>query len=238
MPAAASEAQAVPRNTLGIEIAQLVAPISQASVRFVTPSANERVALGDARRYEVHWSSEQLDPDALGIDVALDAERPRRVPAAQSALPLGELLPAGEELTAGVHWLFAAPISASGLVPRRAEGAPASAVAVRFQLGAAGPGSVAPGGAVWLRKPEGTYNGPSAEHVLFDGHSFAKNGTPLAAPCKILVRGKSSGELAFPGPVSALALAGGDYEISASAPGAGSAAARFITVNPELGGPK
>ena len=213
--------------------------MSPAVVRFVSPRAGERVPLGEARRYDVRWASERLDPDGLGIDIALDAHRSRRLPTSQSVITLGLLVPAGEELAAGEHCLFAAPISAAGLVPRRAEGAARSAVALRFLLGEVAASAVTPGGAIWLRKPEGTYNGSSAEHVQFDAQVFAEDGAPLSAPCALHVRGALSGDLsAVPAPFSALALKSGDYEISASALGAAPAPARLFTVNAELGGPK
>jgi len=225
-------------DTLGVVIAPLEPPVSEASARFVSPSSGERVALSAARAYDVRWSIEHLDSDALGIDVALDAFRSRRLPASSSGLTLGLLVPAGEQLAAGTHWLFVAPISASGLVPRRSPAAPATAVAVRFQLGDLPVDPASARGAIWLRKPEGTLNGPSAEHVLFDVQPFAENGAPLAGPCRLVVRGPLSGELDLDGPISALSLAAGDYELSASAAGAAPAAARLITVNPELGRPK
>jgi hypothetical protein len=237
-PPAPPAAREAPRNTLGLTVEQLVSPISPASVRFVAPVAGEHIALGAARGYDVHWLSEQLDADALGVDVALDANRPRRLPASQSLVPLGLLVPAGEEPAAGEHWLFAAPIAASGLVPRRAEGEPRSAVAVRFQIGDAAPRSTRSTGTVWLRKPEGTYNGSSSERVLFDAQGFSETGRPVTLPCAIALRGTLAGELRFPSPFAALAFKSGDYEVGASAPGLEPAPTRVITVNAELGRPK
>ncbi len=231
-------APAAPRNSTGLTLEPVATPISEASAHFVTPGWGDRLALADAARYEVHWVSERLEPDALGVDIALDAQRPRRLPRAESMIPLGQLLAAGEQLSLGEHWLFAAPISATGVVPKRAEGAPPSAVAVRFWVGDAPQVPPPATGVVWLRKPEGTYNGAKAEHVLFDAQAFGANGAPLALPCALQLRGKASGEVAFPAPFSAVTLASGDYEISASAPGVAAAAVRSVTVNQELDKPK
>jgi hypothetical protein len=201
------------------------------------PALDERILPEQASRYEVHWACEQLDPDALGVDVALDANRPRRLPASPSTIALGSLVPAGEPLAPGEHWLFAAPIAASGLIPRRDPNAPPSALAVRFQIGER-PTPARVKGAVWLRRPDGTYNGRSSEHVLFDALAFGENGAPLADPCTFRVHGPVTGELGVAAPFAALALVSGDYEIEASTSAVAAVSARAITVNAELGRPK
>jgi len=223
-------------NDTGLELERLVTPISQASVRLDSPQPGDHIALAAARDYTVHWSSEHLDPDALGIDVALDSYRPHRVAANETVIALGTLVTAGEELLAGEHWLFAAPIAASGLVPSRAPNGPSSAVAVRFVVGETS-GTGTSSGALWLRKPEGTYNGSSAAHVLFDAHAFGADGKALAQPSMLTLHGKVQGQLAFSAPFFVRTLASGDYEVSASAPGLARSGHAF-TVNAELGGPK
>jgi hypothetical protein len=222
-----------PDNDTGLAVERLASPISPATVRIVAPRASERILGPDALRYAAHWVSEQLDPSSLGVDIALDSQRPRRLPASASLVALGALVPPGEELSAGEHWLFVAPVAASGLVPRRTEGSPLSAVAVRFQVGATAPSAAASAGIVWLRRPEGTYNGPGSEHVVFEAQAFAFDGTPLDGVCVIHFGGKLSGDVRFPAPF-AVALASGDYDITASAPGV-SQSSRSITVNSELG---
>ncbi|HEY4104974.1 MAG TPA: hypothetical protein VGM44_13845, partial [Polyangiaceae bacterium] len=170
----------------------------------------------------------------LGIDVALDDNRPRRLASSATLITLGSLVPAAEELRSGEHWLFAAPISASALVPQNAAGTRA-AVAVRFSIGDAAPSS-ADRGTVWLHEPEGTYNGPNGAHVPFEAIAFSAAGAALPSPCAVRLSGKHDGELDFPGPFSVAELESGDYEVTASA--AGSASRRTITVNAELGMPK
>jgi hypothetical protein len=221
-----------PLNTTGLGVEPVESPISDASVRFLAPSTGQRLVLAEARNFDVRWQSAGLDPDALGVDIALDAYRPRRLPPTQSAVSLAVLVPADEELTPGEHWLFAAPITASGLVPRRSKSAPGSAVALEFIVGDA-PLNPAATGAIWLRKPEGTYNGPNAEHVLFDAQAFDASGAPLGVPCAIHLQGPAFGDLALPAPFSVLSLKNGDYELRATA--RGSTMARSITVNSELG---
>jgi hypothetical protein len=146
-------------------------------------------------------------------------------------------LPVNEALSPGRHWLFLAPVAASGVIPRRAADGPRSAVAVQFQVGAGSAASDGKG-ALWLRKPEGTYNGPAAEHVLFDAQAFAEDGSPATEPCTFSLRGPASGELGFPGPFFAAALASGDYEIQPLSGEFESFPARRFTVNAELGRPK
>jgi hypothetical protein len=226
-----------PHNNTGLAVEPLVTPISEASIRIAQPSPHAQILLAAARSYDVHWSAEHLDSDSLGVDIAVDAYRPRRLPASQSLIKLGLLVPAGAELAAGEHWLFAAPISASGLVPQPAAGAPRAAVAVSFSIGDAAPTEPIKG-AVWLRKPEGTYNGPSSERVLFDALAFSADGAPSAASCVIQLGGSGAGQLDFPAPFSVLALPGGEYQISATASGVAASTARAFTVNPELGRPK
>jgi len=229
---------ATPVNSAGLELEPVVTPVSPATVRVDSPQPGDHVALAAARDYTVHWSSEHLDTDALGVDIALDSHRPRRVAANESVVALGTLVPADEELLAGEHWLFAAPVTASGLVPSRAASGPRSAVAVRFFVGESS-SNAAPSGAVWLRGPEGTYNGPNAEHVLFDAHVFGADGkasTP-SLTLTLALRGKTPSKLTFSAPFSVRALASGDYDVSASAPGL-TPSARVFTVNAELGGKK
>ncbi len=213
---------------------------------FSAPSFGEQIALANARSYSVRWVSSELDADALGVDVALDGQRPRRLPASVSLITLGLLASEDEPLAVGKHWLFAAPVSASGLVPRRVVGAPRSAVALEFLIADASsstsepavPGSAHARGALWLRQPAGTYNGASSEQVLVDALAFAENGASVATPCALHVAGAASGELDFPGPFLLFALLNGDYEFRASSASDALSAARFITVNRELGGPK
>jgi hypothetical protein len=65
---------------------------------------------------------------------------------------------------------------------------------------------------------------------------FAANGSPVAGVCAIHFGGKLTGDLRFPAPF-AVTLASGDYDITASAPGA-LPFSRTVTVNSELGRPK
>lgn len=225
-----------PVNSTGLELEPVTIPISPASVRVDAPQSGDHVALAAARDYSVHWSSEHLDADALGIDVALDAYRPRRVAANETVIALGTLVPAGEELLAGEHWLFAAPIAASGLVPSRAANGPRSAVAVRFVVGDASSNG-APSGVIWLRKPEGTYNGPSSEHVLFDAHAFGADGKPAPFSATLSLHGKTQGALSFSAPFSVRTLASGDYDVSLAAQGF-APITRAFTANADLGRPK
>lgn len=226
-----------PLNTTGLGVEPAVVPLSEGRVRFVAPLAGERIDVERAPSYELRWSSEQLDADALGVDIALDGNRPRRLPVTQSSTRLGSLVPVSEALSPGRHWLFLAPIAASGVIPRRAPDGPRSAVAVVFQVGA-GPVTSDGKGALWLRKPEGTYNGLASEHLLFDVQAFAEDGRPVAEPCTFSLRGPASGELGLPSPFSVPALSSGDYEIQALAGGFESFLPRRFTVNAELGRPK
>jgi hypothetical protein len=234
LAAAPSALEAKPLNTTGLSVESLAIPSSRARVRVIAPLFGARLALASARDFEVRWLSENLDADGLGIDVELDANRPRRLPASAASILLGSLVPAGEEPSLGEHWLFVAPISASALVPRDAAGARA-AVAVRFSIGEGAP-SATERGAVWLHEPEGTYNGPNDAHIPFEAIAFSAEGAPLPLRCEIRLSGKRHGELDFPGPFSIAELESGDYDVTAFV--AGNASSRTITVNAELGRPK
>ncbi len=245
-PPAAQITPALPRNTVGLLAKELDSPISRAKVSFAAPRFGEQLALANARGYDVRWISSELDADALGVDVALDAQRPRRLPATVSSIALGLLVSADEPLAVGEHWLFAAPVSASGLVPRPAADAPRSAVALEFLIADAvsstskpsASESVHTGGALWLRQPEGTYNGARSEQVLIDALAFTETGEPAATRCVIHVAGAARGEHDFPGPFLLFALLNGDYDFRSSSANDTLGAARFITVNRELGRPK
>ena len=234
----ASASSSEPLNSTALTAEPLLSPSSKASLRFTAPQLAEEISLPDPRKFQVEWASDFADTDALGIDIALDTGRPRRLPQTRSAILLGELCAVDAELAPGAHWLFAAPVSASGLVPRLAPGMPRAAIARRFFVGKAPRGEVGPSGAVWLRKPEGTYNGlQNAESVLFDAFVFSAAGTPLDATCTIGLRAPGvTGALRLPAPFSVQDMPNGDYDVDVSAPSARPVTSRFI-VNRELGGP-
>ncbi len=225
-------------NSTALAVDTVATPSSRMSVHFATPDLGQTIAEVGAREYQVRLSAEFSEADALGIDLALDGERPRRLAVASPAIALGALLHAGGELSAGEHWLFAAPVLASGLVPQPGPGLPRAAVARRFFVGKVQGDSAGPSGALWLRKPEGTYNGSASGHVLFDTFVFNATGVLIEAPCSItLAEGapKTSGELRLPAPFSVRDFPSGDYALTVSAARARSVSTR-VTVNHELGG--
>ena len=204
----------------------------------MTPALGDVIVVSEPSAYWVQLELNGALADVTGIEVALDSGRPRRLPHGGSGLSLKELLVAGAELSQGSHWVFAAPILSSGLVPRRASAGLRAAVARRFFVGQVPRGEAGPSGAVWLRKPEGTYNGArNAARVLFDAYAFSGSGVLLDAPCSISLRGPGvQGVMRLPSPFFALEVASGEYEASVSSTGAASSSWGF-TVNRELGGP-
>ncbi len=150
---------------------------------------------------------------------------------------MAELLDTGASLQPGSHWLFAAAVLPSGLVPRPAPGASRAAVARHFFVGPAPSGDTGPSGALWLRKPEGTYNGSKdAETLLFDVLVFSATGAPVEPLYTVSLNGAGRvGELHFPSPFAVHDVPSGEYTVAVSAPGAQPISARF-TVNRELGG--
>jgi hypothetical protein len=214
----------------------LASPTSKANVHFAAPDLAEEIPLEARLSYEVRLLRDgAVEPMPL-IDVALDGGRPRRLSAAQSSIALGQLVPADAELSPGAHWLFAAPVLASGLVPRPGPGLPRAGSARRFFIGKQAPSASGPTGALWLRKPEGTYNGASAaDRVLFDVFAFSASGAPLDAPYAVTLHGPSgSGQLRYPSPFSVHDVPSGDYQVVVSSPTALPLEVRFA-VNRELG---
>ena len=224
-------------NSTTLQTESALSPESKVSLRFEAPQFGEHVALADPRGYQVRWASELAEADALGVDLALDGERPRRLSGTQRVVTLGQLLPIDRELTPGAHWLFAAAVSASGLVPRGGPGLPRAAVARRFFIGGVANDVPSSSGALWLRKPEGTYNGATdSARVLCDAFMFSSAGTPLDAPLTIALRAPGiTGELRLPAPFFMRDVPSGDYEVQVSAAGVGPSTTNF-TVNRELGG--
>lgn len=224
-------------NSTALIAEALPSPTSKHSIYFGSPQLAEEIPLEAGPSYEVRLLRERAFEEDGPIDVALDGERPRRLSASESAITLARLLAEGAPLSAGVHWLFAAPVLVSGLVPRKAPNLPRAGVARRFFVGKPPPSEPGPTGAVWLRKPEGTYNGAqAAAQVLFDVFVFSASGAPLEAPYSVTLRGPTvSGELRLPSPFSVHDLPSGDYEVAVSASTAKTLTARFV-VNRELGG--
>jgi hypothetical protein len=233
-----------PLNSTPLLAHTVEAPLSNMSVGITHPDLGEVIPAAGAARYDVRLAIDvaEADPlvvgvpelEAFSVEVALDGERPRRLTRARPSVALGELLRADAVLSEGEHWLFAAPVPARG-VPRRASGGPRSAVARRFFVGRVPDGRSGPSGAVWLRSPAGTYNGPNSG-LIFDAFAFSATGAALETPCTIALSGPgASGELRLPAPFLTSALASGDYLVMVSAPAASPVSVRF-TVNSELSG--
>jgi len=232
-----------PLNTTGLEARSLDIPVSDMSVRISQPDLGQVISSADAAHYEARFlvSSSKADPllvgrpesEALVIAVALDGGRPRRLALGHAAITLRELLRVDEQLTEGEHWLFAAPLPATG-VPEPAPGSPRSAVARRFFVGEPKSAVSGASGAVWLLAPEGTYNGEDAKNVVFDCFAFNATGVALATQPTIALSGPGiSGEVRRASPFSLGTLPSGDYDVRASTPSASSVATRF-TINREL----
>lgn len=186
--------------------------------------------------YRVRLSRDALGPDVVGLEVSLDAGRPRRLPLTEPSITLAELLSEDSELGKGSHWLFVAPVLASGVVPRSEPAGARVAKARRFFVGKSADEASGPSGAVWLRKPEGSYNGSqNADSVMFDAFAFSALGEPLEAPVTITLRSPHvSGQLQLASPFLLHRLLSGNYQVSVSALGATSTS--HFTVNRELGG--
>ena len=227
----------MPANGTPLRIEAAPSPRAALELSIVSPALGELITAADPGAYSVGLALSGALDDVNGIEVALDAGRPRRLAPGRSGVSLNELLPADSALSQGAHWLFAAPVSASGLVPRRAPDGLRVALARRFFVGQVPSAEAGPSGAVWLRSPEGTYNGARrADRVLFDAYAFSATGALLDAPCTLLLRGPGiSGEMRQASPFFGLELASGEYEASVSSAGARASSTRF-TVNRELGG--
>ncbi len=225
------------QNSTKLRTEAVESPLSQASLTFVAPELGEHVLIDDPRSYRVQLKSAAVGPDVIGLELALDAGRPRSVSLAQPSIALGDLLNADVELGPGAHWLFSAPVLASGLVPRTASGGPRAAQARRFFIGKTPDEAAGPSAAVWLRRPEGSYNGPkNSESVLFDALVFSALGTPIDMPCTITLQSpKVSGQLQLASPFVVHEVPSGVYEVTASAMAASTSTTRF-TVNRELAG--
>jgi hypothetical protein len=191
----------------------------------------------DARSYRVRVIVDAAPPDIVALELGLDAGRPRRVSLAEPTIALGELLSADAELTNGAHWLFAAAISASDLVPSAARGGPATAKARRFFIGSTSDEAAGPRAAVWLRRPEGSYNGTkNSESVLFEAIVFSALGAVIDVPSTITLESAAvSGKLDLASPFVLRDVPSGLYEVTASAAAALASTSHF-TVNRELSG--
>jgi hypothetical protein len=224
-------------NSTTLRADVLESPRSLASLSFAAPELGEHLMNADPRSYRVQVIIDAVGPEVIGLELSLDGGRPRSLPLAAPTLTLGELLSEDAELAPGAHWLFAAPILASGLVPQLATGGPRTAKARRFFVGKTKDEALGPSGAVWLRKPEGSYNGPkSSESVLFDAFVFSALGVQVDVPCTISLRSPAvSGQLLLASPFVVHEVPSGVYEVSASAAAASTRTTRF-TVNRELGG--
>lgn len=223
------------QNSTGLRAESIESPLARASLSFATPELGEHVVLADPRSYRVQLRTEVADPAVVGVEVSLDAGRPRKLSPSHTTLTLGELLSEDAVLEPGSHWLFAAPLLASGLVPRASSGGGRVAAARRFFVGQ-NEQAADSRGAVWLRKPEGTYNGvKNTETVTFEAFVFSALGAPLEEPCTITLRSPSvTGELRLASPFALHEVPSGVYEVSASARAAATST-MYFTVNRELG---
>ena len=232
-PASKPAAIDVVENSTGLSARSLESPIAKLGVRFSAPDFGEQIAVAAPRVYEVclELGVSELMPSS--IEVALDGGRPRKLVPPQLTIPLGQLLAVGEELRPGEHWLFAAPVLISGFVPRPGPEAPRLAIARRFSIGSGESSSAS--GVIWVRRPEGTYNGRvSAAQVVFDVFAFQADGAASNRTPLLLLQGPEHGALRLPAPFELSDLPRGDYEVRASAPALADVSVGF-TVNHELG---
>lgn len=234
MPSASAEPV---RNSTDLSADLLDTPLSKAAVSFAAPELGEHVMLAEPRHYRVQVISDAVGPEIVGVELALDSGRPRRLAVTEANITLGQLLSEDAELAPGSHWLFAAPVFASGLVPRAAAGHARAAKARRFFIGKGAGEAAGPSGAVWLRRPEGSYNGvKSGDSVTFDAFVFSALGAALDAPCTIALQSpKVNGQLRLPSPFTLHDVPSGVYEANVSALAAETRTTHF-TVNRELGG--
>lgn len=225
------------QNSTQLRVDRLDSPLSAARVSFAAPEPGEHLLNADPRSYRVRVVSAAVGPEIIGLELSLDAGRPRSVSLAEPTITLGELLSEDATLATGAHWLFVAPVLASGLVPRSVSGGPRAAKARRFFIGKTPDEAAGPSGALWLRKPEGSYNGPKrSESVLFDAFVFSALGAELEAPCTISLRSPAvSGQLSVSSPFAVHEVPSGVYEVKVSAAVASTSTAHF-TVNRELAG--
>lgn len=193
--------------------------------------------LADPRSYRVRVIVDAIGPDIIGLELGLDAGRPRRVSLAEPSIALGELLSADAELGNGAHWLFAAPIAASDLVPRAVAGGARAAQARRFFIGKTPDEAAGASGSVWLRRPDGSYNGvKNGGSVLFEAFVFSALGAALDTPSTITLESVAvRGQLRLASPFVLHDVPSGLYEVTASATAASTRTTHF-TVNRELAG--
>jgi len=235
-PVPVASAQPV-QNSTQLRAETIDSPQSRTALAFMAPELGEHLPLAESRGYRVRLSRDALGPDVIAVEVSLDAGRPRRLALAEPSITLGELLSEDSELLAGSHWLFAAPVQASGLVPRAASGGRSVAKARRFFIGKSTDEAAGPSGAVWLRRPDGSYNGAkNSDSVMFEAFVFSALGEPVDVPSAITLRSPQvSGQVQLRSPFLMHDVPSGVYEVSVSAPSASTRTTHF-TVNRELGG--
>ena len=228
---------AAPVNSTTLRAEPLESPPSRVSVQFAAPELGEHVLLADPLEYRVRVTLDAVGPEVTEVQISLDAGRPRRLSLLAPTIRLGELLSEDAKLAQGSHWLFAAPVLASGLVPKPGSAGARAARARRFFVGNLPNEAEGPSGAVWLRKPDGTYNGQkAAESILFEAFVFSAMGLPIDAPITITLRAPAvSGQLSLASPFVLHEVPSGAYEASVSALAAPSSTTYF-TVNRELAG--
>jgi hypothetical protein len=224
------------QNSTKLRAETLESPQSQSALSFAAPELGEHLLLEDPHGFRVRLSRDALGTEVVAIEVSLDAGRPRRLSLAEPSITLRDLLSEDVELSKGSHWLFAAPVLASGLVPRERPGGARVAKARRFFVGQSAGEAAGPSGAVWVRKPEGSYNGSkNSDSVVFEAFAFSALGEPLDAPCAITLRSaRVSGQLQLASQFVLHDVPSGVYELNASALGASTTT--HFTVNRELGG--
>ena len=190
------------QNSTTLHAEALETPEHAVSLYFAAPELGAHLMVADPRSYRVHVISDAAGPEVSGLEVALDAGRPRTLSVTKPTILLGELLSEDAELGPGVHWLFAAPVLASGLVPRAAVRSARAAKARRFFIGKTAEESASPSAAIWLRRPDGSYNGAkNSDSVVFDAFVFSALGIPIPAPCTIELRSPGiSGQLRLASP--------------------------------------
>ncbi|HLV68052.1 MAG TPA: hypothetical protein VKY73_19675 [Polyangiaceae bacterium] len=209
------------------------APSPGPRVEIVQPASGEKLETLGAARYEVRVASSEL-PEGAEVRIALDGQRPRRVPEG-GKLALADLQPPGVPLAPGSHTVLAVVVDGSGLAYRGANDERPPFALTEFVVGERkGAPLAASTPRLWCLAPSGTHYGEETERLVVDLFPVGPLSTDTLPVRVVADSGTAELRLDPRRPHALGGLPGGDVRVVAGGDGTLPRAECVTTLNPEV----
>lgn len=203
-------------------------------VEIVQPVSGGKLEALGASSTEVRVASNGL-PEGAAVLIALDGQRPRRVPSS-GKLTLADLNPPGVPLASGPHTLLAVAVDGSGRAFRETNGAEKPFAVTDFVVGE---GTAPPASSPRLAclSPTGTHHGEDAARLILELYPVGSLPSDTVPVRVVAEQGGAELQLDPRRPYAVSGFVGGDVRFVAGGDGALRAEC-VTTLNPEVKRPE